>query len=69
MGGVTPDFREGEVVVVANGSEATVKYVSLAGPGGTPVLLAANPAYPPLLAEESRIIGVVRGVHRKIGRR
>ncbi len=66
----TPDYQEGEIVIVTNGGEATCKYVSFAGPDRTPILLAANPAYPPLLLPEgTRIIGVARGVTRKIGRR
>ncbi len=60
----TTTYRDGAVVVVANGGTATVKYV-YAGDGSRPLLVAANPAYPPLpLPEGSRIIGTVRGVHR-----
>ncbi len=65
----TAEYREGEIVVVANGTEATCKWY-YRGDGSRPLLVASNPAYPPLpLPEGSRIIGVVRGVHRSIPRR
>ena len=59
----------GEIVVALVGDEATVKYYR---PRGDRVeLVAANPNYAPLIIESGtalRILGVVRGVLRTVGR-
>ena len=59
----------GEIVVALLGDEATVKYYQ---PRGERIELApANASYQPLVVEPStefRIIGVVRGVIRTVGR-
>ena len=59
----------GEIVVALLGEEATVKYYR---PGrGRVELVAANPAYEPILADSQsglRILGVVKGVIRTVTR-
>jgi len=61
--------QSGEIVVVMMGEEATVKFYH---PKRTHIeLVAANPSYQPIVVEEEsefRILGVVRGVIRTVGR-
>ena len=61
--------QSGEIVVALLEDEATVKYFR---PRGESVeLVAANPKYQPIVVEpgvEFRVLGVVRGVIRTVGR-
>jgi repressor LexA len=62
--------QSGEIVVGLLGDEATVKYYR-PQPGGRIELVAANEKYQPILVDERsefRILGVVRGVIRTVGR-
>lgn len=62
--------QSGEIVVAMLEDEATVKYFQ-PRPGGRIELVAANANYQPIVVEsgtEFRILGVVRGVIRTVGR-
>jgi repressor LexA len=59
-----PTAEDGDIVVALLDGEATLKRLNRAG--GVVRLVAANPAYPPLVADDVRILGRVVGLMRAL---
>ena len=59
-----PDAPNGSVVVAMIDDEATVKRLDRAD--GEIRLIAENPAYPPIVTRDARVVGIVKGLVRTL---